>query len=411
MTQDMDLRTTAEDGTRSAEALITQDFVRDPHATYDWMREEGPVKLRQQSGSVLWMLTRYEDARAALAEPKLHKDPRRFPNPAGGTGMGPEEPGMELLSRHMLNSDPPDHTRLRKLTTKAFTARPTEAFRPRITEVAAGLLDGFEPGGRMDVVNDYAMPLSTRVICELIGIPTADGEVFRDWYTTMTGVHPPDQVTEARQSLIRYLGDLIADKRARPADDLISNLLQARDADDLLSETEVMSMVFLLLGAGHETAISFIGTAMLSLLSEPDQLALLQKDTTLLPGAIEELLRFESPINVATFRYAAEPVEMGGVTIPAGDSVFVSIGALNRDPSKFSEPDRLEITRPATGHLAFGHGLHHCLGAPLARVEGAVAIGQLITRFPDIRPAAGREDLQWRFSLMLRCLESLPVIL
>ncbi|MEV7116470.1 cytochrome P450 family protein [Streptomyces anulatus] len=411
MTQDMDLRTTAEDGTRSAEALITQDFVRDPHATYDWMREEGPVKLRQQSGSVLWMLTRYEDARAALAEPKLHKDPRRFPNPAGGTGMGPEEPGMELLSRHMLNSDPPDHTRLRKLTTKAFTARPTEAFRPRITEVAAGLLDGFEPGGRMDIVNDYAMPLSTRVICELIGIPAADGEVFRDWYTTMTGVHPPEQVTEARQSLIRYLGDLIADKRARPADDLISNLLQARDADDLLSETEVMSMVFLLLGAGHETAISFIGTAMLSLLSEPDQLALLQKDTTLLPGAIEELLRFESPINVATFRYAAEAVEIGGVTIPAGDSVFVSIGALNRDPSKFSEPDRLEITRPATGHLAFGHGLHHCLGAPLARVEGAVAIGQLITRFPDIRPAVGREDLQWRFSLMLRCLESLPVIL
>ncbi|CAM5394638.1 cytochrome P450 [Streptomyces fimicarius] len=411
MSQDMDLHTTAEDGTRSAEALITQDFVRDPHATYDWMREEGPVKLRQASGSVLWMLTRYEDARAALAEPKLHKDPRRFPNPAGGTGMGPEEPGMELLSRHMLNSDPPDHTRLRKLTTKAFTARPTEMFRPRIEELAAGLLDGFEAGQRMDVVNDYAMPLSTRVICELIGIPAADGEIFRDWYTTMTGVHPPEQVTEARQSLIRYLGDLIADKRARPADDLISNLLQARDADDLLSETEVMSMVFLLLGAGHETAISFIGTAMLSLLSEPDQLALLQKDLTLLPGAIEELLRFESPINVATFRYAAEPVEIGGVTIPAGDSVFVSIGALNRDPSKFSEPDRLEITRPATGHLAFGHGLHHCLGAPLARVEGAVAIGQLITRFPDLAPAVGREDLQWRFSLMLRCLESLPVVL
>ncbi|MEU6044740.1 cytochrome P450 family protein [Streptomyces griseus] len=411
MSQDMDLHTTAEDGTRSAEALITQDFVRDPHATYDWMREEGPVKLRQASGSVLWMLTRYEDARAALAEPKLHKDPRRFPNPAGGTGMGPEEPGMELLSRHMLNSDPPDHTRLRKLTTKAFTARPTEMFRPRIEELAAGLLDGFEAGQRMDVVNDYAMPLSTRVICELIGIPAEDGEIFRDWYTTMTGVHPPEQVTEARQSLIRYLGDLIADKRARPADDLISNLLQARDADDLLSETEVMSMVFLLLGAGHETAISFIGTAMLSLLSEPDQLALLQKDLTLLPGAIEELLRFESPINVATFRYAAEPVEIGGVTIPAGDSVFVSIGALNRDPSKFSEPDRLEITRPATGHLAFGHGLHHCLGAPLARVEGAVAIGQLITRFPDLAPAVGREDLQWRFSLMLRCLESLPVVL
>ncbi|MER6698094.1 cytochrome P450 [Streptomyces sp. JUS-F4] len=411
MSQDMDLHTTAEDGTRSAEALITQDFVRDPHATYDWMREEGPVKLRQASGSVLWMLTRYEDARAALAEPKLHKDPRRFPNPAGGTGMGPEEPGMELLSRHMLNSDPPDHTRLRKLTTKAFTARPTEMFRPRIEELAAGLLDGFEAGQRMDVVNDYAMPLSTRVICELIGIPAADGEIFRDWYTTMTGVHPPEQVTEARQSLIRYLGDLIADKRARPADDLISNLLQARDADDLLSETEVMSMVFLLLGAGHETAISFIGTAMLSLLSAPDQLALLQKDLTLLPGAIEELLRFESPINVATFRYAAEPVEIGGVTIPAGDSVFVSIGALNRDPSKFSEPDRLEITRPATGHLAFGHGLHHCLGAPLARVEGAVAIGQLITRFPDLAPAVGREDLQWRFSLMLRCLESLPVVL
>ncbi|MFI0017534.1 cytochrome P450 [Streptomyces griseus] len=411
MSQDMDLHTTAEDGTRSAEALITQDFVRDPHATYDWMREEGPVKLRQASGSVLWMLTRYEDARAALAEPKLHKDPRRFPNPAGGTGMGPEEPGMELLSRHMLNSDPPDHTRLRKLTTKAFTARPTEMFRPRIEELAAGLLDGFEAGQRMDVVNDYAMPLSTRVICELIGIPAADGEIFRDWYTTMTGVHPPEQVTEARQSLIRYLGDLIADKRARPADDLISNLLQARDADDLLSETEVMSMVFLLLGAGHETAISFIGTAMLSLLSEPDQLALLQQDLTLLPGAIEELLRFESPINVATFRYAAEPVEIGGVTIPAGDSVFVSIGALNRDPSKFSEPDRLEITRPATGHLAFGHGLHHCLGAPLARVEGAVAIGQLISRFPDLAPAVGREHLQWRFSLMLRCLESLPVVL
>ncbi|MFJ2900372.1 cytochrome P450 [Streptomyces sp. NPDC087218] len=411
MALDIEKQKKDETGARSAESLIDQDFVRNPHATYAWMREEGPVKLRQQSGSVLWMITRYEDARAALADPKLHKDPRSFPNPAGGTGMGPEEPGMELLSRHMLNSDPPDHTRLRKLTTKAFTARPTEMFRPRIEQLAAGLLDGFAPGQKIDVVDDYAMPLSTRVICELIGIPAADGEVFRDWYTTMTGVHAPEQVTEARQSLISYLSALIADKRSHPADDLISNLLQARDADDLLTETEVMSMVFLLLGAGHETAISFMGTAMLSLLSEPDQLAALQNDLSLLPGAVEELLRFESPINIATFRYAAEDVEIGGVTIPAGDSVFVSIGALNRDPSRFEEPDRLEITRPATGHLAFGHGLHHCLGAPLARVEGAVAIGQLITRFPKLSLAVDRDELQWRFSLMLRCLESLPVVL
>jgi cytochrome P450 len=407
------LKTTVSknDEVHSAESLITPDFVQNPHATYAWMREQGPVKLQMQNGTTLWMVTRYADARNLLADTRLHKDPQNFPNPGGGPGMGPTEPGMEMLSRHMLNADPPDHTRLRRLVTKAFTARPAVAFKPRIEELASGLLDGFQPGQKIDLVNDYAVPLSTTVICELIGIPAGDSERFRGWYTTMTGVNAPEEVTDARQSMIAYLGALIADKQANPKDDLMSALLQARDEDELLSAVEVMSMVFLLLGAGHETTVSFVGNATLSLLSAPDQLALLRDDLTLLPAAVEELLRFESPINVATFRYAAETIEVDGVTIAPGDAVFVAIGAINRDPTKFDTPDRLDIARPATGHLAFGHGLHHCLGAPLARTEGAVAIANLLTRFPNLALAVDPADLRWRFSLMLRCLETLPVVL
>jgi cytochrome P450 len=393
-------------------SLVNPEFFHDPYPGYERLRERGVTRLVMENGSAMWFVTRYSEARAVLTDSRMRKDPRYFEDPLAGNAADQEgsDPTQELLSRHMLNSDPPEHTRLRKLVSKAFTRQPTVNLRPLLERVVTELLDGFTEGQKVDLIESYAVPVTTTVICEMIGVPHQDAEMFHEWYNIMTGVSAPEQAKQARHHLVDYLTGLIDDRRRSPREDMISALVQASEDADRLSQTEVLSMLFLLLGAGHETTISLIGNGILALLRHPGQAAVLRADPSLMPKAVEELLRYDSPLGVATFRYTTEPVEVGGVTIPANESVFVAFGSANRDPEKFDRPDDLDVRR-AAGHIAFGHGIHHCLGAPLARMEGEVAIGSFIRRFPDARLAVDPDELAWRMSVMIRGLAGLPVVL
>ncbi|MQA84912.1 MAG: cytochrome P450 [Streptosporangiales bacterium] len=379
-------------------------FHRDPYPAYAQLRRSrsvGPVTL--PSGLRAWAVTGFEEAWELLADPRLAKDIRRFAH-LRDVALPPE------LNLHMLNLDPPDHTRLRRLVTKAFTARRVEALRPRIEQIAAELLDAMAQQRSADLIEAFAFPLPITVICELLGIPSGDRGDFRRWSNAVvSGRATRDELPEAVAGLIAYAKKLIAAKRAEPSDDLLSALTAARDEDDRLSEAELISMIFLLLIAGHETTVNLIGTGTFHLLTHPDQIALLRDDPSLLPSAIEELLRYDGPVEVATTRITAEPVEIAGVTIPAGEPVLVALAAVDRDPDRFPGPDRLDLTRGDAQHVAFGHGIHYCLGAPLARMEGQIAIGALLSRFPSLALAVRPGDLVWRPGLLLRGLAALPV--
>jgi cytochrome P450 len=309
----------------------------------------------------------------------------------------------------MLNSDPPDHTRLRRLVGKAFTPRRIEQLRPRVEEISDELLDTLAGRTEFDLIDSFAFPLPTTVICELLGIPPADRESFRVWSNTLVSTSGAQETREASTAMAAYLVTLMADKRTNPADDMLTALLHARDNEDKLTENELISMVFLLLVAGHETTVNLIGNGMLALLGNPDQLAALRADFSLLPRAVEEFLRYEGPVNLTTLRYTTGPVRIGNVTVPAGEFVLVALSSANRDPEQFDDADRLDVTRSPGGHLAFGHGIHFCLGAPLARLEGEVAFEQLLRRFPDLRLAVDPGQLRWRASTLMRGVEALPV--
>jgi cytochrome P450 len=310
----------------------------------------------------------------------------------------------------MLNSDPPDHTRLRRLVATAFTMRRVELLRPRVAEITEDLLAGLAGQDEVDLVDAFAFPLPVTVICELLGVPHADRDAFRAWSTTLVSAGEAETLAVAGRDMAAYLRQLIAAKRAAPADDMVSALVQAHEDDgDRLTEAELVAMAFLLLVAGHETTVNLIANGVLALLRHPDQLAALRGDPALLSGAVEEFLRYDGPISHATLRYTVEPVELSGVTIPAGEFVVVSLSSANRDGDRFPDADRLDITRAAGGHLAFGHGIHFCLGAPLARLEGQIAIGRLLDRFPGLSLAVDPDQLRWRNSTLLRGLESLPV--
>jgi cytochrome P450 len=364
-------------------------------------------------GLKVWAVTRYADAREALASQDLHKDMRPVQdlvarhNTAGTSGSAF---GQDLAA-HMLNSDPPDHTRLRRLVAATFTMRRVEQLRPRVEEITEDLLAGLAGRDEADLVDDFAFPLPVTVISELLGVPYADRDDFRAWTAALLSTDGTEKIVEAGRAMAAYLRQLIAAKRATPVDDMLSALVHTRDETDgdRLTETELVSMAFLLLVAGHETTVNLIANGALALLNHPDQLAALRADPTLLPGAVEEFLRYDSPITNATLRYTVAPVEIGGVTIPAEEFVMIALASANRDDDRFAGADRLDVTRPAGGHLAFGHGIHFCLGAPLARLEGQLAIGRLLDRFPDLALAADPDDLRWRNSTLLRGLESLPV--
>lgn len=388
------------------------DYFQDPLKYFARMREKRPVTpVTMPEGNRAWMITRYAEVRAALADPRLAKDWVGKLKPADFT----PDPVTGYLSRHLLSLDPPDHTRLRRLVVKAFTARRIAGLRPRIEEITASLLDAMDgrfAGGEesLDLIEAFAFPLPITVICELLGVPVADRDDFRTWSATAVSDTASLELSRAHASaLIHYFTALLAAKRHEPADDLLSALISARDEGDRLSENELVAMAFLLLVAGHETTVNLIGNGVLALLLNRAELARLRADPSLTGGAVEELLRYVNPVNNATFRFAAEPVEIGGVHIRRGDLVLVALSSANRDPSRFGALDLLDLGRDASGHLAFGHGIHYCLGAPLARLEAEIAFSHLLARFGSMRLAVPAESLRWRPSILIHGLESLPV--
>jgi len=390
----------------SAEHL-GDDYFQNPLAFYTRMREEGPVTpVVLPDGGRFWLVTRYADVRAALADPRLYKD---WAGKLTGPDWVPDEV-TGYLSVHLLNADPPDHTRLRKLVTKAFTARRVAALRPRVEAITAALLDGLAAGpDQVDLIETFAFPLPVTVICELLGVPVRDQDRFREWSHAVVASDGEADFRTTGAAMFYYFTDLVAAKRARPADDLVSALIEASDSGDTLNERELIAMLFLLLIAGHETTTNLIASGTLALLANPPELSRLRSDPSLLPGAVEELLRFANPLNHATERFTIEPVEIGGVTIPAREWVLCVTSSANRDPDRFSSPDTLDVGRDAGGHVAFGHGIHYCLGAPLARLEGEVAFGGLLSRFPSLALAVEPAELRWRKSSLIHGLEALPV--
>ena len=387
--------------------LDEDSYYQDPVGFFARLRESRPVApVRMPGYGRAWIVTRYADVRTVLTDPRLAKDVHRWPG--GGRSRPSEATGVYA---HMLHADPPDHTRLRRLVQKVFTPR-RAALRPRAEEIAAGLLDQMAAarGDVIDLLGAYARPLPIAVLCELLGIPVAD----RAWIAVTVAAYderPEHQRVE--RDLAAYFTELIAARRAEPGDDLVSALVVARDsadgAADGLVGNELLSTVFLLVMAGFDTTVNLIASSTLTLLTHPWEETRLRQDPSLIPAAVEELLRFTNPVNHANDLFTTEDVPVGDVVIPAGEWVLPAISSANRDPAQFPDPDRLDLGRDTSGHVAFGHGIHYCLGAPLARMEAEVALGALLARFPRISLAVPPSELRWRPISLMNGLESLPV--
>ncbi len=390
----------------------------DPFPLFADVRDRGAVHaITLADGHEAWLIVRYDEARAALNDPRFSKDM------AAAMAMSSEVvaeglPGP-VFARHMLTVDPPDHTRLRRLVSAAFSSHRVEALRPRVQSIIDGLLDDIAaqgPDARIDLVASFAFPLPFTVICELLGVAEADRDrLGRALLALLTPGTTPEEYAVAKagsDEVVAMLGELVEAKQRAPGDDLVSGLLEARDGDERLNQRELLSTVFQLIVAGHDTTTSLIGNSMVALLDNPEQLAMLRSDPTRLPAAIEEFLRFDAPVPHSTFRYATEPVDLAGVTIPAGGQVIISLAAANHDTGRWDDAETLDIDRPFVRHLAFGHGIHFCLGAALARMEGDLALGSLLHRFPELRLAVPVEDLHWGHGdgLVLRGLSELPII-
>ncbi len=428
--------------------LDSAEFSRDPYPLLAALRARGPVqRVRTDSGRTTWVVTGWAEARAALADARLSKDTARyFADRPGNRRLAP------AVSRTMLATDPPDHGRLRRLAMKAFTPAAVARLEPRIRAIAEELADALAARGPADLVEGFAEPLPITVISELLGVPEPDRTAVRLWSHDLFAAAAPDTVDRASHALSDYMTRLIAARREHLGDDVLSGLIAARDEADRLSEAELVSLAVLLVVAGHETTTHLIGNGMVALLQDDALRSRLRADPGLLPAAVEEFLRHDSPLTLATFRFATETFDLGGARISAGEVVLVSPGAANRDPARFVAPDevrldrhrRTERTEPAEategrdadapappdrprcprspegipgpdrpgGHLSFGHGPHHCLGAPLARLEARIAFEVLLTRFPGIRPAVDSWDaLEWRHTRLMHGPAGLPVVL
>ncbi|MFD8691224.1 cytochrome P450 [Streptomyces sp. NPDC059651] len=401
-----------------APELFTWEFATDPYPAYAWLREHSPVhRTTLPSGVEAWLVTRYADAREALADNRLSKNPAHHAESAhakGKTGI-PGERKAELMT-HLLNIDPPDHTRLRRLVSKAFTPRRVAEFAPRVQELTDRLIDGFAGKGEADLIHEFAFPLPIYAICDLLGVPREDQDDFREWAGMMIrhGGGPRGGVARSVKKMRSYLLELIHRKRENPGDDLISGLIRASDHGEHLTENEAAAMAFIILFAGFETTVNLIGNSVHTLLGHPEQRARLQGslaagETELLATGVEELLRYDGPVELATWRYATEALTIGGQRVAGGDPVLVVLAAADRDPERFGGPDVLDLARRDNQHLGYGHGIHYCLGAPLARLEGQVALATLLKRLPDLRLAGDPADLRWRGGLIMRGLRTLPV--
>lgn len=398
--------------------LYSHEFRVSTHQTYARMRAESPVHLQPglDGETPIWFVTRYDDVVALLADSERFVLDPKLALTADELAAFEENVPIamdERVSENLLAKDGDDHRRLRRLVSKAFTPRMVEQLRTRVQELADALVDRVVDQGRMELVDDFAFPLPITVIAELLGIPVKDQSRFREWSNTFVtpALTPEQQEIGARQTdeFIAYLDDLFANRRAKPTDDLVSALVRAEDAGDHLSQNELYSMVVLLIVAGHETTVSLITNAVHALLSHPDQLAELRGDPSLTSSAVEELLRYDSPVERTITRWAAADVELGGVVISRGDLVIAVVGSANRDPARFPNADALDVRRDAGKHVGFGRGPHFCLGAPLARLETAIALETLFRRLPNLRLAIAYEDLYWRPIPVFRSLASLPV--
>ncbi|MEI5010914.1 cytochrome P450 [Streptomyces sp. NPDC058423] len=406
--------TTTHDPVAAAERC-TAEFRRNPHPVYAHLRDTAPVcPMTPPHGIETYLITRYEDARAALSDPRLSKDMygamdayRRI---FGDSSVA--------LDDNMLNSDAPKHTRLRKLVNSEFTPRRVEALRPKIQDIVDQLLDACPTGTPFDLLPAFAFPVPITVICELLGVPPEERSLMQELSTTVAQTGFGEEFKRAQQqaeeNLHAYFTELIARKRAKPGDDLLSALAATQDQEGGLTGNELVSTAFLLMFAGHKTTAYLIGNAVYHFLANPAQLRAVQKDPELTGPAVEELVRFDGSVESATFRYATEDVEIGGTRIPKGSLVQISLLAANRDPLKFENPDEFDVHRQGTAaHIGFGHGGHYCLGAPLARLEMQLALNGLFGRFPRIAladPQAAPAWMEVPFPAF-RGLTELPVVL
>lgn len=398
--------------------LYSDAFRTDTYATFARMREEDPV-FRQpgiDGETPIWWVTRYDDGEAVLLDDKRFvRDPRLALPPElldEWTSSLPD--AIAFIDSHMLNRDGDDHRRLRRLVSKAFTPRMIELLRPRIQEIADGLIDAVAADGEMELVSDFAFPLPITVIAELLGVPPVDRDRFRDWSAAIVSpALAADELERFGAKMVEfkdYLHALFEERRREPGEDLVSALVAVEDGGDTLSEQELSSMVAILIVAGHETTVSLIGNATLALLTHPEQRAEIERNPSLLPRAVEELIRYDGPVERTLNRWAAEDVELRGQKIRRGESVIVVLGAADRDPERFAAPDTLDLTAERDSrHLGFGRGSHFCLGAPLARLEGEIALGTLLRRLPGLRLAVAEGELRWRPVPLFRSLVALPV--
>ena len=404
---------TLSENTKQEPAMVTVEFnpfapgmLGNPYDMYRALRENDPIHRSEMMES--WVLTRYADIDKVLTDNRFSADRQRA-RTRFAQMMEEQQANYGPMStaQTMLTSDPPDHTRLRKLVSKAFTPRAVENLRPRIQEIVDYLLAEAGKRGEFDIVHDLAYPLPVIVIAEMLGVPPEDRARFKEWsdkvVATLAGPFTPPEVLEAGrvaiEELAEYLGDVIAQRRTEPKEDLISGLIASEEGGQVLSEEEIFATCILLLIAGNETTTNLIGTSMLALFRNPDQIQRLREEPTLIRSAVEELLRYAGPVH-GTGRVPKEDIEIAGHTFHEGEMVFTLLAAGNRDPAHYENPEVLDIARNPTDHLALGDGIHFCLGAPLARAEAQIAIGSLVERFAKLRLLD--EDPEWGGTFIIR---------
>jgi len=395
--------------------LISPAFYANPYPTYHQLRVDDPVHWSDTIGG--WLLTRYDDVLATVRD--LGRFSSRGRMLAALAHLSADErshlrPLEEHFSVGLISADPPDHRRLRALVNVAFTPRVIERMRPRVQELVDTLLDAARERGAMDIIHDFAYPLPAMVIAEMLGVPTRDRDDFKRWSEGIlafqgTGRAAPELLDRSQRALLEmraFLSELLTHRRRAPREDLLSRLVAAEEEGDKLNEAELLTLCVNLLTAGHETTTNLIGNGLLALLMHPRQMQRLRAEPGLMPVAVEEMLRYESPLQ-RNPRRVVEDVEVGGKLLRRGDFVLQILGAANRDPAQFDEPDEFDIGRQPNRHLAFGFGIHFCVGAPLARLEGPIALGTVLRRLPQLT-FVGRE-VEWQEHGLLRSLKALPV--
>ncbi|GAB6989244.1 cytochrome P450 family protein [Paenibacillus pini] len=388
-------------------ALFTKEFTKDPFLTYAKLRKTDPIyRCLFPDGQYGWMITRYEDAVEALKDLRFVKDYYKLNED--------EMAHRTAFDQSMLFSDPPDHKRLRGLVQKSFSVKMIEEMRTRIQEITDELLDEWSGKTSVDLINEFAFPLPIIVICEMLGVPTEDRDKFRIWSTSL--IEGPDgdfadEIDQHMDEFFQYLSQRFEIVRRSPGEDLISQLIIAEEEGDKLTEQELYGVVMLLIVAGHETTVNLIGNTILALLEHPEQLQLLIQEPDRIHSAIEESLRYNGPVEFSTSRWVSEDIEFKGKAMKKGELIIIALNSADHDEEKFDNPEQFDITKEKSQHLAFGKGIHLCLGAPLARLEGEIAISSLVQCFPNIKLQMDMDELEWRPGMVVRGVKEIPLFL